>query len=625
MWDEKTFVLFSSLSDLQISKNGEFIVYNITKANYESNDYKKTIIIKDLREGSESYIENSYNPTLSKDGKFLAYVKENKRKKLTEVWICELKNLSRRKLLEIKNFIDLVWLKDDKEILVITYERLGDEDLYFESKIPFWFDGRGILDSEKTNFSIYELNSGNKLESFTQDFFVLPYFTVAIAHQDGFIINIPKRENPYIKYDILEYSNGSLDYLYRDVSFTAIDSNDREILFLGKPKKSSITEHDYLYKYSNGDLEPITENFKWNNYDGKIISSGEIYFTSAVKGKIVLDKFKESKETLVDENCYVLDFDVSEDGKVVFVKQTSTVPDEIFFFDGRIKQITNYNTRIIKKIGSIEPIYFNYKSFDGKLIDAWYLKPKELKGTCPIIVMVHGGPKGMYGYQFIYQAQLLANNGYYVLLTNPRGSDGYEEEFAKDVVQKTGLEDFQDILYGLTNLFEKEKEVDKNKVGITGISYGGFMTNWAIGKSNIFKAAISENGISYWLSDYGFSDIGYWFDKELIGENPLENENYKKLSPLSYVNNVNTPVLFIHSTEDYRCTFDQSLIFYTLLKDLGKEAYIALFKSGAHAHSLNAKPRHRAKRYKLILEFFRQKLIENKIGFDINFLKEFKD
>ena len=138
MWDEKTFVLFSSLSDLQISKNGEFIVYNITKANYESNDYKKTIIIKDLREGSESYIENSYNPTLSKDGKFLAYVKENKRKKLTEVWICELKNLSRRKLLEIKNVIDLVWLKDDKEILVITYERLGDEDLYFENKIPFW-------------------------------------------------------------------------------------------------------------------------------------------------------------------------------------------------------------------------------------------------------------------------------------------------------------------------------------------------------------------------------------------------------------------------------------------------------------------------------------------------------
>jgi len=178
-------------------------------------------------------------------------------------------------------------------------------------------------------------------------------------------------------------------------------------------------------------------------------------------------------------------------------------------------------------------------------------------------------------------------------------------------------------MFGVEELLKKEAFIDKNKIGITGISYGGFMTNWAVANTDLFKAAVSENGISFWLSDYGFSDIGYWFNKDLIGLNPLNNENYKKLSPLFYAENVNTPILFIHSIEDYRCTFDQSLAFYTILKDLGKEAYIVLFKRGSHAHSLNGKPKHRAKRYKIIIEFFKQKLLENKKEFDINFLKYF--
>ncbi|NPA47117.1 MAG: S9 family peptidase, partial [Thermococci archaeon] len=140
------------------------------------------------------------------------------------------------------------------------------------------------------------------------------------------------------------------------------------------------------------------------------------------------------------------------------------------------------------------------------------------------------------------------------------------------------------------------------------ISYGGFMTNWAVTQSDLFKAGVSENGISYWLTSYAFSDIGLWFDVEVVGPNPLENENYRKLSPLFYAKNVKAPVLFIHSLEDYRCPLDQSLMFYNVLKDLGKEAYIAVFRRGPHGHSLTGSPRHRAKRYRLFVEFFERKL-----------------
>jgi len=256
--------------------------------------------------------------------------------------------------------------------------------------------------------------------------------------------------------------------------------------------------------------------------------------------------------------------------------------------------------------------YFEYASFDGMKIDAWYLKPDS--SPAPLIVFVHGGPKGAYGRCLYFMGQLLAQEGFYVLYTNPRGSDNYSEEFALAVKERTGLEDFKDIVSGVEELKRKEAITD---IGITGISYGGFMTNWAITQSDMFKAAVSENGISYWLTSYAFSDIGFWFDKSLIGDDPLTNENYRKLSPLFHAKNVKTPLLLIHSLEDYRCPLDQSLMFYHVLKDLGKEVYIAIFKKGAHGHSVQASYSHRLKRYKLIVEFFKQKLLLKSETFDL--------
>jgi dipeptidyl aminopeptidase/acylaminoacyl peptidase len=116
---------------------------------------------------------------------------------------------------------------------------------------------------------------------------------------------------------------------------------------------------------------------------------------------------------------------------------------------------------------------------------------------------------------------------------------------------------------------------------------------------------------------YGFSDITLWFGRELIGEEPLKNEGYGKFSPIYYASRVRAAVLFIHSLQDYRCPLDQSLMFYNVLKDLGKEAYIAIFKRGAHGHSRMALPRHRLKRYKLIVEFFEAKLVRGEEKFDV--------
>ena len=222
----------------------------------------------------------------------------------------------------------------------------------------------------------------------------------------------------------------------------------------------------------------------------------------------------------------------------------------------------------------------------------------------------------MYGYSFDFLGQLLANRGYYVLYTNPRGSAGYDEAFATTIIHKYGDDDFKDIMQGVDELLSSERFADRDKLSVTGISGGGFLTNWTITHNAKFKAAISENGICNWFTHYAFSDIGYWFCEDLIGEDPLNNDSdYKLRSPIYHSRSVTTPVLFIHSMEDYRCPPDQGIMFHQVLRNLGKESYIAMFKKGEHGHSRTGSPVQRSKRHKLMLQFLEAKLMRGEKEF----------
>lgn len=609
-WDEKTFSKFAYLSDINISKDGSKIAYVLTKVNLEANKYENTIVIEEIKSGERRYIENAMMPRFCPDNQKISFIRIDEEKKKSELFLLDIRSMSSKKLLEIKNLVSISWNNDGRRILIVSFKRRDDEDLFFDESFPVWFNQKGFLDGERAVMQVYDAESEETLEKIEKEILVLPYYTLAIWHKNAIIYNAPKRENPYLTYDIYSYEDGKEEKMFENVSFRAVDSNEKVILLHGKPKKKYLTEHNFLYTWNESELLPVTEKFVYNNIKGRLDGTNRIFFTSSKEGKVILESVdKGERRTILEENAMVADFDVSYDGKVAFLKQTDTEPNEAYIFDGKVRKLTNYNELILKKIKIKPSIHFRYKSFDGMEIDGWYMKP-EVKEKAPLIVFVHGGPKGMYGYSFDIMMQLLADKGFYILYTNPRGSDGYDEEFALKVLGRTGCEDFQDIMKGIEWVIRKEENVDENRIGITGISYGGFMTNWALTQSKIFKAGVSENGISYWLTSYAFSDIGLWFDKEIIGEDPLKNENYKKLSPIFYAENVSAPLLIIHSLEDYRCPLDQSLMFYHVLKDLGKEAYIAIFKRGEHGHSIRGLPRHRAKRHKLIVEFFIKKLIK---------------
>jgi dipeptidyl aminopeptidase/acylaminoacyl peptidase len=239
-------------------------------------------------------------------------------------------------------------------------------------------------------------------------------------------------------------------------------------------------------------------------------------------------------------------------------------------------------------------------------IDGWVIKPVDFDvgSKYPAILDVHGGPKTADGDIYFHEMQYWASHGYFVLFCNPRGSDGRGNEFA-DIRGKYGTIDYDDLMKFTDSVLEKYNNIDKNRLGVTGGSYGGFMTNWIIGHTDRFKAAASQRSISNWVSDFGTTDIGFYFNPNEVGGNPWNNiDKYWEHSPLRYADKVKTPTLFIHSDEDHRCWMGEGLQMFTALKYFGVESRLCLFHGENHELSRSGKPKHRIRRLKEITEWF---------------------
>ncbi len=619
-WDEKTFSKLVYLSDPRIENR--FVAYVITKASMKKNKYESTVVVHSP-DGERRFLENASMPRISPDGKKIAFTRKGEDEKTVEVWVADTKTLSARNVLEARNIRSMEWNRDSRRMLIVGFKRKDDEDFVFDSEVPFWFDRMGMLDGEMETFWIVDTEAGEVVESFEK-----PRFSTGIWFGDFVLVNVPynKSGKPELFkfWNIFLWRDGEEEKVFERVSFTAVDSDGRRVLLHGKREKKLMSEHDFLYLWERDEEPKPVYTGPLNVGQGKI-DDGVVYFTIADAGRVNLYSWDGEINPLIVGDSWVEGFDVGG-GVLVALIGTATRPAELYVYDGELKQITDYNGLLFSKLKTFEPRHFRFRSRDLD-IDGWYVKPELGEGEkAPVIVFVHGGPKGMYGYHFKYEVQLMASKGYYAVFVNPRGSNGYTEDFALRVIKRTGLEDFEDIMAGIEEFLKLEPQADRERIGITGISYGGFMTNWALTHSDLFKAGVSENGISYWLTSYAFSDIGLWYDLEVIGPNPLENENYRRLSPIFYAKNVRAPLLLIHSLEDYRCPLDQSLMFYNVLKDMGKEVYIAVFRRGPHGHSLTGSPKHRAKRYRLFLEFFERKLKKGEEGFNVDeILKNFAE
>lgn len=271
-------------------------------------------------------------------------------------------------------------------------------------------------------------------------------------------------------------------------------------------------------------------------------------------------------------------------------------------------RLTTINEAFLSEIELSEPQEVWFKGVDGWDVQGWVMKPigAEIGKKYPLILEMHGGPHTQYGCSFFFEFQVLASQGYGVIFTNPRGSTGYGQIFVDAVRGDYGGNDYGDLMLAV-DYAEQLPWVDKSRLGVTGGSYGGFMTNWIVGQTDRFKGAVTQRSISNWMSFYGVSDIGYTFTEYEIGGNPWDNvELLLKHSPISYVKNVKTPLLVLHSEQDMRCPIEQGEQFYVYLKKLGVKTRMVRFPGANHELSRSGKPRLRLERLKHMVGWFNE-------------------
>jgi dipeptidyl aminopeptidase/acylaminoacyl peptidase len=280
---------------------------------------------------------------------------------------------------------------------------------------------------------------------------------------------------------------------------------------------------------------------------------------------------------------------------------------------------TNLSGAFVSHVKLVEPIPYTATSVDGTEVPCWAMSPVDAEPgrSYPTLLNVHGGPFTSYGNTFFDEFQVEVGAGFGVIFCNPRGSSGYSEAWGRavrwpdadpDPGSGWGGVDFEDVMACVEGATARFSWVDPDRLGIIGGSYGGFMASWAIGHTDRFKAAISERACNNLLSLEINSDIATLF-RCYVGHTHLEDpQAYLSRSPITFVNEMTTPVLILHSEEDYRCPINQAEELFVALRVLGREPEMVRFPGESHELSRSGAPRHRIARFEIILDWFKNQL-----------------
>jgi dipeptidyl aminopeptidase/acylaminoacyl peptidase len=294
-------------------------------------------------------------------------------------------------------------------------------------------------------------------------------------------------------------------------------------------------------------------------------------------------------------------------GWPVVVSLSSNVQaSEIWLYGGvgsDAQRVSGHNLGLIRSHVVVQSDEIDFKSFDGTRIQGWLLKPVGWREDrkYPLILSIHGGPHGMSGWAFNPTFQVYAARGYAVLYLNPRGSSGYGQKFSDGTLNEWGGGDYKDLMAGVDEALRKYPWIDQNRLGVTGGSYGGFMTNWVITQTPRFKAAVSVASLSNLISFYSTSLYQDLIHAEFAG---FPWDNYDLLwqwSPLRYVRQAQTPTLFIHGEQDNDVHITQAEEMYTALKRRGVETVMVRYPREGHGLR---EPKHRVDALERTLDWF---------------------
>jgi len=648
---------FTLVGHLAVHPHRPEILYQERMADSDTNDYRSRImrVTPDTPPRPFTAGPSDATPRFSPDGQWVAFL--SKRSGRPQIWVMPTDGGEAHQLSFFTGGVkEFEWLPDSRALVglaLIGPEGIEDErrpepddprrrytrDVKVITEISHKLDGEGYYDEKRPHVVWIPLDPTVPPRQLTQG--PMRHHGLAVSPDGRYLLTASRYGPDYDRQAFIRQIYGidlqnpgeprALTPEWLTVESFAFHPDGHRIYFLAQQVADLGYDNTSLYQTDWEGQEPVKVTPDWDRPWGDVAlsdmpapasnpltfgSNGQtLTLLTSVNGttQVAQVELATGQVTLLTEGPQVIySFAVSPDETgVVFGITTPLNPGQIVWLslpDRQRRVLADPNQEILRELTLAVPERFTAQAPDGPPVDGWVMPPLDARpgARYPAALEIHGGPMMMYAEAFFFEFQWLAANGYGVIYTNPRGSQGYGREFCRAILPRWGHLDYQDLMAALDTALARYEWTDSERLAVMGGSYGGYMTNWIISHTHRFRAAITMRSVVDWRTMVGTGDLGWHWIERAQNRWPWTDEDswYREQSPITYVDQITTPLLIEHQEGDLRCPIEQAEILFTAMKYFNRAPVKFIrYPDEFHGMSRDGKPWHRIYRLDTFTEW----------------------